>query len=182
MIDAGRRSARNAIAAARPMPLVFFQTLTTCRCVNDSVSSSSTSDPADRVPAGLLAAAINRDFGGLESLGALFAAMIDELTCAGWVWLAAGKDDGGTLHVLSTAPHVFPKLQVYDALLERHVAPPGRLWIDPRARAAARAAWWSSVDWGQVGRHYERAVGCVQRTVGVGDSRGVTSHDHPGSI
>jgi Fe-Mn family superoxide dismutase len=129
--------------------------------VNDSVFSTNTPDPADRGPAGLLADAIERDFGGLESLGALFAAMIDELTCAGWVWLAAGQDDGGTLHVLSTAPNVFPRMQVYDALLERHVAARGRLWIDPRARTAAREAWWSSVDWGQVGRHYERALGCV---------------------
>ena len=139
--------------------------------MNDSIFSSRTSDPVDRVPTGLLADAIDRDFGGLETLGALFAAMIDELSGAGWVWLACGQDDGGTLHVLSTGSHVFPKTQVYDALLERHVAPRGRLWIDPRARAAALDAWWSGVDWAQVGRHYERVVGCTLVTGGANNSR-----------
>jgi Fe-Mn family superoxide dismutase len=123
--------------------------------MNCSLFRSGTPPVEERVPTGLLAAAIERDFGSLASLRARFAEMVEELTGAGWVWLVSSQDQGGTLQVLSTGPHVLPLRQGYDVLLQRHVAGPARPWIDLHARAAALDAWWCLVNWAQVGRRYE---------------------------
>ena len=123
--------------------------------MNHSLFRSRPLPALDRGPTGLLAAAIERDFGSVATLRARFAARVDELTGAGWVWLVSSQDQDGTLQVLSTGPHVLPLVLGYDALLQRQVAAPARPWIDLYARAAALNAWWCMVNWVQVGRRYE---------------------------
>jgi Fe-Mn family superoxide dismutase len=125
--------------------------------MNDSLSHRVQSAAVSRPPAGLLADAINRDFGSLAQLQARFAAMADELEGTGWVWLASGQDDGGRLHVLSTTPHRDPMLQGYCPLLQHYVPPPARRWVDRHERAAALSDWWRAVNWEQVARRHRHA-------------------------
>jgi Fe-Mn family superoxide dismutase len=115
------------------------------------------SSDSSRPPGGLLAAAINRDFGSLAQLQARFVAMADELESTGWIWLASGQDDGGKLHVLSTTPHRDLLLQGYCPLLQHYVPPPERRWIDRQERAAALTEWWRVVNWPQVEQRFRHA-------------------------
>ena len=108
-------------------------------------------------PSGKLAAAIERDFGGLDKLKEEFNTKGAGQFGSGWAWLIA--DESGKLKVTSTPNQDNPLM---DAVADRGTPLLGNdVWEHAyyltyrNDRAAYLKAWWDVVDWDTVGQRYE---------------------------
>lgn len=111
-------------------------------------------------PSGVLAQAIDRDFGGLDALKTAFNAKGAGQFGSGWAWLIADAD--GKLKVTSTANQDNPLM---DLVAERGVPIlVNDVWEHAyylsfrNDRAAYLQTWWSIVDWDAAGKRYEVAL------------------------
>lgn len=117
--------------------------------------------PGGGAPAGALAAALDKAFGGLGPLQELFATAAVGRFGSGWAWLCVNGDKG--LCVCSTPNQDNP-------LMKGVVECPGTpiLGLDvwehayylnyQNRRPDYVKAWWNVVDWAAVGKNYEAAV------------------------
>jgi Fe-Mn family superoxide dismutase len=108
-------------------------------------------------PTGSLKGAIEKAFGG-------FSAFKDELSKAamtrfgsGWAWLVL--DSAGKLKVLSTANQDSPVSDGMKPVLMVDVWEHAYYLKYQNRRADYVAAWWNTVNWGEVNRRYEAARG-----------------------
>jgi superoxide dismutase, Fe-Mn family len=108
-------------------------------------------------PGGLLADAINRDFGSLERFKARFVEAGGKVFGSGWVWLARVEQGGGKLEVFTTAGHDNPLMQGHFPLLVNDVWEHAYYLNYENRRADYLNAWWSIVDWDEVARRFERS-------------------------
>ena len=103
-------------------------------------------------PAGVLADAIDRDFGSFEAFRKEFAAKGAGLFGSGWVWLSADRD--GKLVITQEANAGNPVRKGLKPLLTFDVWEHA-YYIDYRnARPAHLEALWSIIDWDVVGARY----------------------------
>ena len=110
-----------------------------------------------RRPRGLLADAINRDFGSLERFKARFVEAGAKVFGSGWVWVARVEQGGGKLEVFTTAGHDNPLMQGHFPLLVNDVWEHAYYLKYENRRADYLNAWWSIVDWDEVARRFERS-------------------------
>ncbi|WP_242095594.1 superoxide dismutase [Sphingomonas sp. CROZ-RG-20F-R02-07] len=112
-------------------------------------------------PSGALAEAIERDFGGLDSLKEQFNTKGAGQFGSGWAWLIA--DESGTLKVTSTPNQDNPLMD--DAkepgtpLLGNDVWEHAYYLTYMNDRPGYLKAWWDVVDWDTVGTRYAAVAG-----------------------
>jgi len=125
--------------------------------VNHSLLWRAMSPTGGGAPAGLLADAINRNFGSLERFKARFVEAGSNLFGSGWAWLARAEQGGGKLEVFSTAGHDNPLMQGHFPLLVNDVWEHAYYLKYENRRADYLNAWWSVVNWEEVARRFERS-------------------------
>ncbi len=113
---------------------------------NHSLYFAQLSPAPQTRPSGALAAAIERDFGSLETFVEKFTASALSLFGSGWTWLAADKP-GGKLEIINAPnagnPLTDGKLPLMVIDVWEHA-----YYIDHRnARAGSIAAFWKILDW-----------------------------------
>jgi Fe-Mn family superoxide dismutase len=125
--------------------------------VNHSLLWRAMSPTGGGAPAGLLADAINRNFGSLERFKARFVEAGSNMFGSGWAWLARAEQGGGKLEVFSTAGHDNPLMQGHFPLLVNDVWEHAYYLKYENRRADYLNAWWSVVNWEEVARRFERS-------------------------
>ena len=108
-------------------------------------------------PAGPLADAIQRDFGGLEQLKARFDEAGGKLFGSGWVWLARAQRDGGSLEIYATSGHDNPLMQGHFPILLNDVWEHAYYLKHENRRGEYLKGWWPVVNWEEAARRFERS-------------------------
>jgi len=108
-------------------------------------------------PAGPLADAIKRDFGGLEQLKARFDDAGGKLFGSGWVWLARAQRDGGSLEIYATSGHDNPLMQGHFPILLNDVWEHAYYLKHENRRGEYLKGWWPVVNWQEAARRFERS-------------------------
>jgi Fe-Mn family superoxide dismutase len=112
-------------------------------------------------PAGDLASKINSDFGNFDEFKKLFAQAAATRFGSGWAWLCVGEDNN--LFITSTPNQDNPLMD----LAEKKGQPILGLDVWEHAyylhyqnrRPDYVAAWWNVVNWKEVSRRYQNAIG-----------------------
>jgi superoxide dismutase, Fe-Mn family len=130
--------------------------------VNHSLFWRAMSPNGSGAPAGALADAIARDFGGVEQLKARFAEAGQQRFGSGWVWLARTQLDGGNLQVFTTYGHENPLLQGHYPILVNDVWEHAYYLQHQDRRADYLNGWWAVANWEEAARRYEHADHSVQ--------------------
>ena len=130
--------------------------------VNHSLFWRAMSPASDSAPAGPLAEAITRDFGGLEQLKARFDDAGGKLFGSGWVWLARAQRDG-RLEIRTTNGHDNPLMQHHFPLLLNDVWEHAYYLKHQNRRGDYLKGWWAVVDWEEAARRFERPDHSVER-------------------
>jgi len=125
--------------------------------VNHSLFWRAMSPTGDDAPAGLLADAIRRDFGGVEQFKARFDEAGAKLFGSGWVWLARTQREGGKLEVATTSGHDNPLIQGHFPLLVNDVWEHAYYLKHENRRADYLKSWWSVVNWEEVAHRFGRS-------------------------
>ncbi len=107
-------------------------------------------------PKGSLAAAVARSFGGFSAFRDAFSTAALTRFGSGWAWLAL---DGGELKVLSTPNQDTPLSEGKTPLMALDVWEHAYYLKYQNRRADYVAAWWNVVNWPEVARRYEEAMG-----------------------
>ena len=106
-------------------------------------------------PDGLLADAINSDFGGFEAFKAEFEAAGAKVFGSGWVWLARVQKDGGKLQVYTTAGHDNPLMRGHYPILVNDVWEHAYYLKHQNRRPEYLKSWWMVTDWKEAVRRFE---------------------------
>jgi superoxide dismutase, Fe-Mn family len=125
--------------------------------VNHSLFWRAMSPAGGDAPAGPLADAIVRDFGGLEQLMARFAEAGQQRFGSGWVWLAKRQLEGGRLQVMSTFGHENPLLQGQYPILVNDVWEHAYYLKYENRRADYLKDWWAVANWQEAALRYEHS-------------------------
>lgn len=125
--------------------------------VNHSMLWQAMSPAASGGPSGLLADAINRDFGSLEQFKAQFVEAGSKLLGSGWVWLVQAQHGGGKLQIYTTAGHDHPLMQGFYPILVNDVWEHAYYLRYENRRDDYLQGWWSVVNWEEAGRRFDRA-------------------------
>ena len=107
-------------------------------------------------PTGVLAAAIDRDFGSFDAFKAEFEAKGTGLFGSGWVWLSADTD--GRLHITQEPGASNPVTRGLRPLLTFDVWEHAYYLDYQNRRAAHLAALWGIVDWTTVEGRFEESL------------------------
>jgi len=119
--------------------------------------------PEGGEPAGALADAIERDFGGLETFKARFVEAGEKLFGSGWVWLARTQQDGGKLAVYTTLGHDTPLMHGHLPVLVNDVWEHAYYLKHENRRGAYLKGWWAVVNWKEAARRFESAGASPER-------------------
>lgn len=119
-----------------------------------SMSPVASNVPASR-PAGALAEAIDRDFSSFELFKSQFAEAGTKHFGSGWVWLARENEDGGNLHIYTTAGHENPQMQGHFPILLNDVWEHAYYLKHENRRDDYLKGWWPLVNWDVAARRYE---------------------------
>jgi Fe-Mn family superoxide dismutase len=111
--------------------------------------------PAGTTPDGDLAAAIERDFGGLAKLQEQFNAAGVRLFGSGWVFVTADAD--GNLAIVSKPNQDTPLMEGRRALIGNDIWEHAYYLTYQNRRADYLKAWWNVVNWKTVGERYAAA-------------------------
>jgi len=125
--------------------------------VNHCLFWQAMSAAGSSAPSGPLAAAIDRDFGGLEQFKVRFAEAGNAVFGSGWVWLAKAQQNSGRLEIYTTSGHDNPMMQGHFPILVNDVWEHAYYLKYENRRPDYLQAWWTVVDWLEAGRRFERA-------------------------
>lgn len=125
--------------------------------LNHSLLWRSMSPAGGGAPSGLLAEAIERDFGGFEQFKTRFSEAGGAVFGSGWVWLVRAGTDGGKLSICTTAGHDNPIAQGHFPLLLNDVWEHAYYLKHENRRADYLKGWWAIADWREAGRRFERS-------------------------
>lgn len=114
-----------------------------------------TMTPDGGEPAGALADAIKRDFGGIEQFKVRFEEAGGKVFGSGWVWLARTQPDGGKLEIYTTSGHDNPLVQGHIPILLNDVWEHAYYLRHENRRGDYLKGWWPLVDWREVTRRFE---------------------------
>jgi len=144
--------------------------------VNHSLFWRAMSPAGGGSPSGLLADAIDRDFGSFDLFKARFDQAGAALFGSGWVWLARAQEEGGRLEVITTSGHDHPLAQGRFPLLLNDAWEHAYYLKHENRRADYLHGWWAVVDWqeaarcharsGEIRRRQERPGGTARRRAG----------------
>ena len=123
--------------------------------VNHSLFWRLMSPNSGGAPSGVLAEAIQRDFGSIEQFKTQFEEAGANLFGSGWVWLARERKAGGKLQVLTTEGHDNPLMQGHFPLLVNDVWEHAYYRKHENRRADYLNRWWSVANWEEVARQFE---------------------------
>ena len=123
--------------------------------VNHSLFWRLMSPNGGGAPSGVLAEAIQRDFGSIEQFKTQFEEAGANLFGSGWVWLARERKAGGKLQVLTTEGHDNPLMQGHFPLLVNDVWEHAYYRKHENRRADYLNRWWSVANWEEVARQFE---------------------------
>jgi Fe-Mn family superoxide dismutase len=123
--------------------------------VNHSLFWRAMSATGGGAPADPLAAAIDRDFGGLEQFKVQFAEAGNAMLGSGWVWLANALHNGGGLKIYVTSGHDNPMIHRHFPILVNDIWEHAYYLKYENRRADYLQAWWSVVDWLEASRRFE---------------------------
>lgn len=112
--------------------------------------------PRRAEPTGVLAEQIARTFGSLQAFHQQFAAIALADDRAGWAWLSL--EPGCGLRVEWTPEEDNPLMAGRIPLLGVDLCPHACADDDRESRAAYLAAWWHTVNWGEVAIQYETTL------------------------
>ena len=108
-------------------------------------------------PAGALAAAITKSFGGLPQFKEQFAKACVGRFGSGWAWLIADK--AGAVSIESTPNQDTPLMSGKQPILGCDVWEHAYYLKYQNRRPDYVTAWWNVVNWTDVGRRYDKAKG-----------------------
>jgi Fe-Mn family superoxide dismutase len=111
--------------------------------------------PGGSKPQGGLAAAIDRDLGGLEKLQADFNAAGGRVFGSGWVFVLADRD--GTLSIEARPNQDTPLMQGKRVLFGNDVWEHAYYLTYQNRRPDYLKAWWNVVNWSKVAERYDAA-------------------------
>ncbi len=131
--------------------------------VNHSMLWRAMSPGGGGEPAGALAEAIKRDFGGFEQFKTRFAEAGSKVFGSGWVWLARVQNDGGKLQVTTTPGHDNPLMQGHFPVLLNDVWEHAYYLKYENRRADYLKNWWSVVNWPEAARRFESSELSAER-------------------
>ena len=123
--------------------------------VNHSMFWRAMSPAGGGEPAGALADAIKRDFGGIENFKTRFDEAGEKVFGSGWVWLARAQQDGGKLEIFTTAGHGNPLMQGHYPLLVNDVWEHAYYLKHENRRPDYLKGWWPVVNWKEAARRFE---------------------------
>ena len=108
-------------------------------------------------PKGVLAEAINRDFGSFEKFKTQFDQAGEKLFGSGWVWLARAQQGGGKLKVLTTRGHDNPIMQGHFPILVNDVWEHAYYLKHQNRRPEFLEGWWLVANWQEAARRFEHS-------------------------
>ena len=106
-------------------------------------------------PTGAVGQAINSTFGSFQAFKDKFNAAGAGRFGSGWAWLVA--DQGGNLSVISTANQDSPLMDGQTPILGCDVWEHAYYLKYQNKRPDYLAAWWNTVNWDEVNKHYQKA-------------------------
>lgn len=112
-------------------------------------------------PAGALAQAIETELGGFEAFKQAFSQAAATRFGSGWAWLVVGKD--GKLKVTSTPNQDTPLSDGETPVLTLDVWEHAYYLKYQNKRPDYIAAFWSVINWAEVGKRYEAATQAVTK-------------------
>jgi len=125
--------------------------------VNHSLFWQAMSPTGGGAPSGLLADAIEHDFGSFDQFKVRFDKAGGALFGSGWVWLTRAQKEGGRLEVITTSSHDNPLTQGRFPLLLNDVWEHAYYLKHENRRADYLSGWWRVVNWQEAARRYERS-------------------------
>jgi Fe-Mn family superoxide dismutase len=125
-----------------------------------AMSPAGSGSPA---PVGVLADAIDRDFGSFEQFKTSFVEAGSKVFGSGWVWLARAQRGGGKLELFTTAGHDNPMMEGHFPVLVNDVWEHAYYLNYQNRRADYLNAWWSITNWEEAARRFERSDLSAQR-------------------
>lgn len=125
--------------------------------VNHSLFWRGMSPAGGGEPIGLLADALERDFGGLSQFKQAFAKSGGSLFGSGWVWLARAKD-GAKLKIVTTSGHNNPLMKGAFPILVNDVWEHAYYLKHENRRKEYLDTWWSVADWEEASRRFEMST------------------------
>ena len=123
--------------------------------VNHSLFWRAMAPASGGAPAGALADAIDRDFGGFEPFKARFDEAGSKVFGSGWVWLVSAQQDGGSLQICTTSGHDYPLMQGHFPILVNDVWEHAYYLKHANRRDDYLKGWWPVVNWEEAARLFE---------------------------
>lgn len=123
--------------------------------LNHSMLWRSMSPNGGGEPAGRLAEAMRRDFGGFGQFKAQFAEAGAAQFGSGWVWLTRTGGVGGRLRVMTTGGHENPVTQGHQPILLNDVWEHAYYLHYENRRGDYLRNWWSLVNWTEASRLFD---------------------------
>jgi Fe-Mn family superoxide dismutase len=125
--------------------------------VNHSLFWRAMVPKGERAPAGRLADAIARDFGGFDAFKTEFDTAGAQLVGSGWVWLVRAHQNGGRLRVVTTIAHGNPMMEDHFPILVNDVWEHAYYLRHENRRPDYLRDWWNVVNWDEAGRRFARS-------------------------
>ena len=114
-------------------------------------------------PSGLLADAIDSDFGNFDEFKKQFEEAGAKVFGSGWVWLARVEKDGGKLQVYTTSGHDNPMMRGHYPLLVNDVWEHAYYLKHENRRVEYLKAWWEVANWQEAGRRFSLSDHSTER-------------------
>ena len=108
-------------------------------------------------PTGPIAEAINQAFGSFDAFKAAFNDAGLKRFGSGWTWLVA--DQNGKLSVISTANQDSPLMDGFYPIMGNDVWEHAYYLKYKNMRGDYLNAWWNVVNWDEINRRYQKALG-----------------------
>ena len=105
-------------------------------------------------PSGLLADAIDSDFGSFDEFKKQFEEAGAKVFGSGWVWLVRVQKDGGKLQVYTTSGHDNPMMRGHYPLLVNDVWEHAYYLKHANRRVEYLKSWWEVANWQEAGRRF----------------------------
>lgn len=122
--------------------------------VNHSLLWQAMSPAGGGTPAGPLADAITRDFGGLGQFREKFSEQAAKHAGPGWIWLVRARMDGGSLRICTTSGHDNPLMQGSFPVLVNDLWEHAYYLKHQDRRDEYLRAWWAVANWEDAGRRF----------------------------
>ena len=124
---------------------------------NHELYFDSMKNPVGQEPGGMLASAIERDFGSYKQWKEQMKQAAVSKFGSGWAWLVT--DDNGKLSVVQTANQDVPDLKEYTPIFLVDVWEHAYYLQYQNRRAEYVEGWVDLINWRKAGKRYEDAIG-----------------------